>query len=117
MENKIENLSPKISGEEIDHPKVNQTVIIQKIKNINSNKNKLSNSINKKPLNIDINVEIDNVHLKSLKNTPKNNTSCNSSTIFNYQKKDTFYTESQDKGTNPHPKIIIQKIKNKFRQK
>ena len=114
MENKIENLSPLINEEETNQPKTNQTIIIQKIKNINSNKNKLSNSINKKPLNIDINVEIDNVHLKNMKNTPKNNISYDSNTIFNYQKKDTYYTELQDKGANPHPKIIIQKIKNKF---
>ena len=117
MENKIENLSPIINEEEINQPKANQTVIIQKIKKINSNKNKLSNSLNKKPLNIDINVEIDNVHLKNMKNTPKSNTSCDSSTIFNYQKKDVYYTDMQDKGANPHPKIIIQKIKNKFGKK
>ena len=117
MENKIDNLSPIIEEEELNHPKANQTVIIQKIKNINTNKNKLSNTINKKHLNIDINVEIDNVHLKNMKNTPKSNTSCDSNTIFNYQKKDIYYTDMRDKGANPHPKIIIQKIKNKFGKK
>ena len=110
----MDNLSPIINEEEINYPNANQTVIIQKIKNINTNKNKLSNSKNKKPLNIDINVEIDNVHLKNMKHNSKNNTSCSTSTISNNQKKDAYYTDIQDKGANPHPKIIIQKIKNKF---
>ena len=117
MENKIDNLSPIINEEEVNYPNANQTVIIQKIKNINTNKNKLSNSKNKKPLNIDINVEIDNVHLKNMKNNSKNNTSCNTSTISNNQKKDAYYTDIRDIGANPHPKIIIQKIKNKFGKK
>lgn len=89
----------------------NKIIIIQK----NKNKNKtmqFNNTINyetPKTKNIDINVDIDKTHNQDSKINLKNNSNIN----LNIQKRNISNLENGQNHINPHPKVIIQKIKKK----
>ena len=110
MENKSEN-TLKIG--ELNQKNSNKTVIIQKIRNVNRKNNVQNTRFNaaKKPRNIDMNVDNDNVHINDFKNYSMNNILDIS--MNNLNKKNKSFSKLEIEEKNQHPKIIIQKIINK----
>ena len=75
MENKNVIVNTINLQEGIKQQNFNNTVIIKRSANIDNNINEYPNSVvygYRQPINIDINIEIDNVHKKTLKNCSQN---------------------------------------------
>ena len=119
MENKNVIISPIYAQEEINKKNFNNTVIIKRSANIDNNINEYPNSViygYKQPINIDINIQIDNVHKKALKNYSQNNTLNDGFIDLNNQNQNILNYNYMHRKVNPQKKIMIQKIGNKQNQ-
>ena len=110
------NVSSEYGNEGKNKTNTQKTIIVQKFKNKDNNSNNyLDININKniKPVNIDINIEIDNIHSNNIKKISQNNIIDNDSKSINKENKNIFNLINQNRNVNSEQKIIIQKISNK----
>ena len=108
------NINTIVNKEEMPQQSQSRTLIIQKIKNKNNKKiSNLKNSFyqNKTPGNFDFSIHNDNVHPKYVKNNQKT-IGVTETNIPNEINQNHLITDN----SNPHPRIIIQKIKHKSRK-
>ena len=120
MESKNRKINIVYVQEVKNQPNFNNTVIIQKTSNSNIDINQYPNTViygYKKPINIDINMDIDNVHSKDLKKYSENNTLNNTNDISNNQNRNIQNYNYLPRKTNPQKKIMIQRIISKAYQK
>ena len=113
MENKSENKNPTNDHIESNNQNFKKIIIIQKYKNNRNQFQTNNNAVNNKVLNIDMNVDSDNVHTKSLVGFPKTNYINNENINLSNQITNNINLDYQQKISNPHPKIIIQKLAKK----
>ena len=120
MENKNAFVNPIYAQEGIKKQNFNNTVIIKRSANIDNNINEYPNSViygYKQPINIDINIQIDNVHKRALKNNSQNGSMNDGFIDFSNQNQNILNYNYLHGKANPQKKVIIQKIINKQNQK
>ena len=120
MENKNVIVNPINLQEGIKQQNFNNTVIIKRSANIDNNINEYPNSVvygYRQPINIDINIEIDNVHKKTLKNCSQNGSMNDGFIDLNNQNQNILNYNYLHRKANPQKKLIIQKIINKQNQR
>ena len=120
MENTNTIINQIYTQKGIKQQNFNNTVIIKRSANIDNNINEYPNSVvygYKQPINIDINIQIDNVHAKNTKNNSQKDSMNDALIDLSNQNQNIFNYNYIHRKANPHKKIIVQKIINKQNQK